>query len=124
MKNPLSFIPYWPLLTGPALFFGIGFAMNAIVMAANHGQMPVLWPGGCPQDGVSEDVFPIHACMSAATHLKFLADWIVIRGLGVTSPGDFFEWLSDATLMPALYMWLALVIRDKHVPNYDRKAGW
>jgi hypothetical protein len=34
-------IPYASLLLGPTALFALGFAMNAVVMAANHGQMPV-----------------------------------------------------------------------------------
>jgi hypothetical protein len=100
-------IPYWPLLVGPILSFGIGFTLNAIVIAANHGSMPVLVPGGCEPGMISE----IHSCMTRTSHLKFLADWILVRGIGIASPGDFLELLFDATFMPALYMWMALVIR-------------
>lgn len=108
MKFPK--IPYWPLIVGPALSFGFGFLLNALVMAANHAQMPVLMPGGdCSLIGEGDF---IHSCMSAGTHLKFLADWIVINHMGIASPGDFLEWLSDATMVPGLFAWIVLVIRD------------
>lgn len=103
-------IPYKYLLLGPTAMFALGFAMNAIVMAANHGQMPVLIPGGDCSMVDAEDI--IHSCMNAGTHLKFLADWIVIRHLGVASPGDFLEWASDATFWPALFAWVMFMIRD------------
>src|SRR5271167_2993048 len=90
--------PYLLLLIGPLLLFVLGFSMNAVVMAANNGQMPVLIPGGCTAD-VAESMakeaevegIAIHACMTPATRLKFLGDWIVWRGKGVASPGDFLE---------------------------------
>lgn len=103
-------IPYWPLLVVPSLAFGIGFCLNAIVMSANNGQMPVLFPGGCPADGLGDDF--IHTCMTQATHIKFLADWVVIRHLGIASPGDFFEWFHEATFWPSLTAWVALVVSD------------
>lgn len=106
-------IRYWYLLLGPALMFALGFSMNALVMAANHGQMPVLWPGGCP-DVTDESAFPIHACMTAVSHLKWMADWVVIRGLGVASIGDFFEWAGEASMMPALFMWFGRTLIKKH----------
>lgn len=114
MKLPK--IPYWPLLIGPTLLFGIGFAMNAVVMAANGGQMPVLIPGGCTtdiQNALLNEEMRIHSCMTSATHLKFLADWIVIRGIGIASPGDFLEWLCEATQVPAFILWVAAMIKDK-----------
>ena len=101
-------IPYKWLLLGPTAMFAIGFAMNAVVMAANHGQMPVLVPGGCFPDTMSEDV--IHSCMVAGTHLKFLADWIVVRHYGVFSPGDFFEMVFHETFWPSLVLWIGLII--------------
>jgi hypothetical protein len=92
-------IPYWQFLLGPSLAFGLGFLFNALVRAANHGQMPVLWPGGCPPGTMGDDI--IHSCMVAPTRLKFLADWIITHS-GVASPGDFLEWLFEATFWPGL----------------------
>lgn len=112
MKIPKIKIPYWPLIAGPWLLFGLGFISNAIVMAVNNGQMPVQFPGGCPEGGFGEDI--IHSCMTHATHLKFLADWVVIRGVGIASPGDFLEWLCEATYLPALYAWFALVVKERN----------
>ena len=102
-------IPYWYFALGPALLFGIGFALNAIVMGLNYGQMPVLLPG-CTVANMNNDV--IHTCMKAASHLKILSDWIVVRDSGVYSPGDFFEMASDYTFKPGLLAWVILVIRD------------
>jgi hypothetical protein len=103
-------IPYWYLLLGPSLAFAVGFLSNALVMAANHGQMPVIVPGGHMEIFDPDDL--IHCAMTAQTHLKFLADWIVIRDTGIASPGDFGEWLWEATFIPGLAAWFALLIKD------------
>ncbi len=106
------------LTLGPTVSFGIGFASNAIVMAANQGQMPVLVPGGCSNE-VKEAMaserdregIQVHSCMTKETRLKILADWIVIRHVGVASIGDFFEWLGDVTFNPALIVFATLIFR-------------
>lgn len=103
-------IPYWYLLLGPTLLGALGFLLNASVMAANHGQMPVLIPGGCGMDVTVADA--LHSCMTATTHLKFLADWLVIKDMGVASPGDFLEWADDAALVPCLAAWIALIFKE------------
>ena len=113
-------IPYWPLLLGPGLLFGLGFLSNAIVMAVNHGQMPVLWPGGCTPETMEGDL--IHSCMTHATHLKFLADWVVIRGFGIASPGDFCEWAYEYIAMPAHLIWALLMI-EKTGPKISPPAS-
>lgn len=107
VKNHKSYIPYPWLLGVPSVFLVLGYSMNAIVMGMNGGQMPVQWPGGCsglPVDGV-------HVCMTAQTHLKFLADWIV-QYEGVASPGDFFLWGYYGTRWFAATAWITLVIND------------
>jgi Family of unknown function (DUF5317) len=105
-------IPHWPLLLGPAALFALGFVLNAFVMGINGGQMPVLIPGGgCP---INPDADFLHSCMTASTHLKILADWIVIKGIGIASPGDFGEWACDAAFWPALTAWVALVVKDRN----------
>ena len=106
------------LTAGPTISYGVGFASNAIVMAANQGQMPVLVPGGCTNE-VKEELaseqeregLQVHSCMTKETRLKILADWIVIRHVGVASPGDFFEWLGDKTFLPALIVFATLVFK-------------
>jgi len=50
--------------------------------------------------------------MAHADHLKFLADWLVIRGLGIASIGDVFEWAYQATQFPAMIIWLTLILKD------------
>lgn len=112
LKQYLSFIPYKPLLVGPALAYGCGILMNAIVVAANQGQMPVLWPGGCSQF-TSDEFVQIHSCMTSASHLKFLADWFLLNGVGEFSPGDFLIWLGAFTWDYALLIWAILMVRDQ-----------
>ena len=97
------------LLFGPWACFALGFAMNATVVALNHGQMPVQYPAGS-QLGLSGAINGdnLHTAMTSATHLKFLADWILINGLGIASPGDFLEWAHDVFATPCLAAWVAL----------------
>jgi hypothetical protein len=89
-------------------------------MSANYGQMPVLMPNGCQvpdHDGTLVSIFSgygIHVCMTHASRLKFLADWVVINGLGVASPGDFLEWGSEAVWVACLVIWATLMIKDRH----------
>ena len=116
MKLPR--IPYaWIIFTPPALF-ALGFLLNAIVVAANGGQMPVHVPGGACRLISEDDI--VHTCMTAASHLKILADWILINGSDprIASPGDFLEWSLDQTMFPAFVAWVALIIKDHH----DRTA--
>ena len=103
-------IPRLYLLAIPLMMYGIGALANFAVMAHNGGQMPVLFPGGCMPDQFADD--PIHSCMTAATHWKFLADWIVINHLGVASPGDLLLWGSDLIQYPAAVAWLTLLLKD------------
>lgn len=103
-------IPYAGLLLGPITLFAIGFTLNALVMAANHAQMPVLMLGGNCSLIEAEDI--IHSCMTASTRLKFLADWIVIRHSGIWSIGDFFELACEVTLWPSLILWAGFIIKD------------
>lgn len=102
-----SRIPHKLFLLGPFAIITIGFLLNAFVMAKNGGTMPVLWPGGCDAMPVDE----IHSCMTHATHWKFLADWINVPN-GVASPGDFFIWAYQYSIIPSLVAWVLLVWRD------------
>jgi len=96
------------LLAVPAVCVVFGSLANMVVMAANGGQMPVLWPAGCTADSFSSD--SLHVCMTEDTNLKFLADWIVLKW-GVASPGDFGIWTYELIKVPFLSAWSALVIR-------------
>ena len=90
--------------------------MNALVMAVNGGQMPVLWPGKCTAEVMDEAPPVLHSCMTHATHLKFLADWIV-RHNGVWSPGDFFLVQYDYSFIPALMVWATIMIMVYNRPD-------
>lgn len=107
MKIPK--IPYWYLAATPYILLAIGFTMNAIVMAFNGGQMPVLGGMIDPDD-------TIHSVMTHATHLKFLADWVVINHVGTASPGDFLEWAYSYTAIPGLVSWIVCLVKD-HKPT-------
>lgn len=111
-------IPYWYLLLGPSLLFWLGLGLNALVMALNKNQMPVLWVSGVctPQTRFAQDL--VHVCMTAGTRLKFLADWAFqwtdVPGVfSIYSVGDALIGLGDATRVPLWCAWVALVIRDK-----------
>lgn len=117
MKFPK--IPYAWLALTPYVLFAMGFLSNAVVMGFNGGQMPVLWPGGCVAMKAANDALealggsdPIHSCMTKTAHLKFMADWIIIKGVGIASPGDFGEWAWQATYIPAAIAWVTLLIKD------------
>lgn len=110
-------IPYWYFLLGPALLIALGFSMNAVVMAVNNGQMPVLVPGGCTpliQDALDSEQanegLAVHACMTNASRLRILADWIVIRHLGVASLGDFCQWAGELTMTFGFVIWAFAMI--------------
>lgn len=102
-------IPYWYLLLIPYIAFALGFAMNTMATAFNGSQMPVL---GCSSTFVIDADDIHHVCMTAATHLKILTDWIFIPGLGTASPGDLLEMVMYDLGLPAMFGWVALVIRD------------
>lgn len=112
MKLPR--IPYWPFLLGPFLIYGLGYLMNAVVIAANGGQMPVLFPGGCPDPKLmAEDV--IHVCMDASTRLSFLADWMFLiqqEKVNMYSPGDFLVIASRTWKDASILTWAVLMIKD------------
>lgn len=103
-------IPYWKILLGPYILYGIGLALNALAVAAGHGQMMVLWPGGCGTGFGGDD--PIHGCMTAATHFKIISDWIYLPRMGMASIGDVFLITSNYLQNFCLYVWIALVIKD------------
>jgi hypothetical protein len=104
-------IPYATLLTVPYACYVIGITLNVLALALNQNQMPVLGPGGC-SPAVADT---IHACMTHATHLKILSDWIYWPqdgGIAFASIGDVFITAYEKTFDLALAAWLALVLRD------------
>jgi hypothetical protein len=102
-------IPHLYLLVVPAAIHYFGILLNALVLAANNGQMPVLYPGGCEVN--LTDIF-IHTCMLPGSHLKFLADWMVINHVGIVSPGDLCIWSGTEMIIPALVAWACLMIHE------------
>lgn len=103
-------IPHWPFLLGPVILFATGAAMNIIVMGLNHGQMPV---NHALCSSMLEPDDWKHACMTSATHLKVIADWLVINGMGVASIGDLLMWAGSATWNYSLIVWASLMIVDR-----------
>lgn len=99
-------IPYWYFLLLPTLLFVLGVLMNKLVIAANGGQMPVLWPGGCTEEGFDL----LHTCMTKATRYRFLADWIVSHD-DVSSPGDYLIDFYEFTFRPFFIIWAVLMIQ-------------
>ena len=79
--------------------------MNQLALAANHGQMAVLWPGGCDSFPNSDDTD--HVCMTSETRLKFLCDWIELHE-EVESPGDLLILLGALLVRPLFWMWAGL----------------
>jgi len=104
------YIPYWQFLLIPSLIYGIGWTLNAVVIAINHG-MPVLAYGALTCDTAVFDK-AVHICMTPQTRLRFLADWIYTMGL-MASPGDYLEWLGERLLWPSFIIWAVLMIRDR-----------
>lgn len=90
------------LLFGPVSCWVIGFSLNKIVMAANGGMMPCIWPVHWPGSG--DDLN--HMIMTAHTHLNFLGDWINVHH-GMASIGDQFMEFYDATWFAGLVGYIA-----------------
>jgi hypothetical protein len=102
-------IPHLYLLVVPAAIHYLGILLNALVLAANNGQMPVLYPGGCE---VSLTNLLIHTCMTSGSRLKYLADWIIVNHTGIISPGDLMIWSGAAMIIPALVAWAVLMAHE------------
>lgn len=105
-------IPYKILLLTPCILIIVGIAANVAVQLANHQHMPVLFPGGdCPVLPPHEVV---HACMTQATHLKFLGD-IIMDDHALSSIGDVLQDFGTAIAMPAFVTWVFLIVRSLFV---------
>ncbi len=110
-------LPIWTLVIVPTAAWYFGFALNAIAVAANHGAMPVLFPQILLDLGMSTKMLAvdggdaIHSVMTPETHLKFLCDWILIRGIGIFSIGDAFEMFGEATRDYGLVAFVALALQ-------------
>jgi hypothetical protein len=114
MKFPK--IPHWFVLTGPYLAYGFGILLNAIVIAVNKHQMPVLVTD-CTESlkywAQHEDV--IHTCLASTSRFKVISDWFYIPGLGTASPGDFFIWGGQRLVEYTDLLWALLMIHDYNI---------
>src|SRR5271166_1951113 len=110
-------LPSWLLIIVPISLLVLGFSANKICVVANHGQMPVLWPGGCGDEIWNEPVIShmiMHKCITylGQARLRFLCDWILLSGNGVESPGDMMLDGGFYSIGPAFFMWLTLVLEE------------
>jgi hypothetical protein len=103
-------VPNKALLIAPQLFFWVGAALNQLVLVANNGQMPVLFPGGCNADIREGLAGSVHTCLESATHLKFLIDFINLGRMGIWSLGDVLITIGDALSGPLFWCWLTLAL--------------
>ena len=102
-------IPYKAVLLSPYLLVVLGSIMNQVAVSVNGGQMPVLFPlHNCSLLGPDD---PAHSCMTTATHLKFLCDWI-LGSQSVSSIGDFLLEVGNDIKTPSLIVWLCLVVKQ------------
>jgi hypothetical protein len=102
-------IPYKSVLLSPYILILLGSIANQIAVRANGGHMPVLFPGGDCSLLDSDDL--AHSCMTHATHVKILCDWI-LSSSAVSSLGDFALEVGNQIQTPSLIAWVALVLRD------------
>lgn len=107
-------IPYWYLLIVPMACYVVGFILNTVTVAVNHGLMPVL-TSYCQeyQNYWAQTGDSIHACMAPSSHLKFFSDWIRFSGR-TASIGDLFIWVYSDLGLSSLYIWIALIIKDNN----------
>lgn len=94
--NRLGRVAWLPVL--PYLLCWFGSGLNLLVCTVNHGYMPVaisIMQHGATYGDVLD---PQHRMWQHTDHLKFLADWIQVPGLGELSIGDLFidfgEWIN------------------------------
>jgi Family of unknown function (DUF5317) len=104
-------IPNKGLLLVPQAMYWLGAFLNQLVLAANNGQMPVLFPGGCPAELQEALEGSIHTCMTSASHLKILADWINVH-IYIMSIGDVLLGLGDLFTGPLFWCWLTLALLE------------
>ena len=117
----MKMFPHWWFILAPTAIYYLGFAMNVLCITANQGAMPVHFPHAFWNAVATNDlhisagtlVDGVHRVMQPSDHLKWLADWIQIRGVGTASPGDMAVWLGENTRLPGLAAYLALVWSGK-----------
>jgi Family of unknown function (DUF5317) len=106
----------WFLVIPYSMFY-LGAGLNLLVIACNHGTMPVVVPWGFLKDNIGWSIpgfmmDSVHQVYNAADiHLAFLCDWIYVPFLSaVVSPGDCFLWLGDWLQAPGVIAFLALAL--------------
>jgi hypothetical protein len=119
----MKLFPYWPYLLAPTALYYFGYFQNVLVITANQGTMPVHFPHAFWSAVATSNlhvsagtlVDAVHRVMQPSDHLKWLADWIQLRGVGTASPGDMAIWLGETTKWPGIAAYLALVWRGNKV---------
>lgn len=89
----------------------IGDGTNQLAIFFNNQRMPVRYLGCAVDPGVIND--GRHACMTAASHLKFLCD-VLPLGHTIYSIGDFGLMFGGLLLIPALTVYGYTVIKQLH----------
>jgi hypothetical protein len=98
--NISKYVPGWQLAVLPYVSRILGMALNKLCIFANGGTMPVTVKG-CTIP--AEDY---HTCV----HLKILSDIFVWADGSVSSIGDAFIFAGSDALLPALYIWLGILL--------------
>jgi hypothetical protein len=117
-------VPFWYLLVLPSALWIAGYFLNATVVAANHGQMPVEGPVECVFHAAETRNDYIHVCMDKDSKLKWLADWIYSPpDKGMASPGDYFMFVYEYTALPCWLIWMVLMVvghkKDETCPVFS-----
>lgn len=87
-----------------AFLYGLGTTLNDTVVFFNNQEMPVK-AAQCVANPHILDNDSVHGCMTAATHLKFLCDWIHI-GRTIYSLGDLGLYVGAALVSCALPLYI------------------
>jgi Family of unknown function (DUF5317) len=112
--------PYWYYLFLPTALYYFGWGLNILATTVNRGTMPVhfsqqywdMWALAGASIKGGDLVDDVHSVMKHSDHLKFLADWIQIRGIGTASIGDFFIYLGSTLQLPGLAAYIACIFED------------
>lgn len=98
----------WPLLVAPQVVYWTGAALNQIALSVNGGHMPV-FSSECSDKPASVLDSSVHVCLTHATHLKFLCDWIR-EGGDILSVGDVFLFLASPCVAPLFWAWVTILV--------------
>ena len=108
----------WPLVGIPQAINFLGAFLNQLAFAVNGGAMPV-HANFCGMRMNPEDFR--HVCMTAATRLKFLCDWIDL-GSVILSPGDVLLHFGHLLEVPCFWMWIVLAGIALHRQSVQSRA--